>query len=269
MQIEDDDINKFQTEVFDFYREYKRELPWRDTTDPYHILISEFMLQQTQVSRVISYYTKWIKRWPTIHDLADASFKDVVTEWIGLGYNRRAKYLHETSKKIISLYDGDVLLAMNDYKDLPGIGEYTSKAVRIFSGNKDIVTVDTNIRRILIHNFHLDESVTDSELYEIALQCLPMGKSRQWHNALMDYGALELTSNKTGIKAKTKQPKFEGSDRQIRGLILKILLSNNHTFQDLLDSVHTDEARLKTILDKMVGDNIISNNDDVYTISNK
>jgi A/G-specific adenine glycosylase len=210
-------IDQVQKQILTFYAQHKRDLPWRKTTDPYKILLSEFMLQQTQVSRVITYYTKWINRWPTLKDLSSTSFQDVLSEWIGLGYNRRARHLHETSKIIIERYNGDILSAMHEYQDLPGIGEYTSRAVRIFAGNEDIATVDTNIRRIFIHLFNLPTTVSDQTLYEIADRCVPKGKSCIWHNALMDYGAMKLTARKTGIKPKTTQSPFQGSDRQIRG----------------------------------------------------
>jgi A/G-specific adenine glycosylase len=264
VRIEKEKIDLFQGKIINFYNTNKRELPWRLTHDPYDILISEFMLQQTQVNRVIDYYTNWIEKWSTVEALSDASFYDVVSTWIGLGYNRRAKYLHETAKIIVHKFKGNVLKAMKSYDQLPGIGEYTSKAVRIFAGNEDITTIDTNIRRIFIHEFNLEESTPDKDLYEIANYCLPKGKSRLWHNALMDYGALVLTSHKTGIKPKTKQSKFAGSDRQIRGQILRLLLKKSYSIDELNAYFRIDINRLKTILNKMIQDNIIQNNDDIF-----
>jgi len=258
MKITDEEINQFQSIVLSFYKAHRRDLPWRKTTDPYKILISELMLQQTQVSRVIKYYEKWIKQWPTIDSLAQASRRDVLKAWMGLGYNTRGVNLHRAAQKIVNDYDGDMLEAMKNYKEIPGVGKYTSRAVQIFATNADIVTVDTNIRRIFIHEFHLSEDVSDSELWLLAKRCLPKGLSREWHNALMDYGALNLTAKKTRVKPKTKQSRFEGSDRQIRAQILRQLLERSLSLSDLQKILEVEQNRLQRILDKMVQENLIA-----------
>lgn len=225
------------------------------------------MLQQTQVSRVIPYYIGWIKRWPTISDLAIAPYNEVLQMWMGLGYNRRAHHLHQTAKIISEDFNGDVLLAMRQFKKLPGIGKYTSRAVQIFSKNEDIATVDTNIRRIYIHEFQLPETISDSELFSIAEKCIPKGCSRDWHNALMDYGALKMTAIATGIKPKTKQSKFEGSDRQIRAKILRSLLKNPFLFFEIQRDLNVDEERLKKILYKMVDEGEIKYENEMFHVS--
>ena len=168
ISISREDIQKFQEKILTFYKHHSRNLPWRQTTDPYKILISEVMLQQTQVSRVMEYYPQWILRWPTVSDLADAVFAEVLHAWIGLGYNKRAMYLHQSARKIRDEFQGDVLAAVKQYDLLPGIGFYTSQAVQIFAENADIATVDTNIRRILIHEFHLPENISERELRALA-----------------------------------------------------------------------------------------------------
>jgi A/G-specific adenine glycosylase len=111
--ISQEKIQQFQKKILSFYRKNRRELPWRNTTDPYKILLSEFMLQQTQVNRVILYYEKWIAKWPTIDDLADASIAEVLQMWMGLGYNTRAVNLHKAARKIVAKFDSDVLETMN------------------------------------------------------------------------------------------------------------------------------------------------------------
>ena len=264
--IDDETIKDFRKKIFTFYKDQGRDLPWRKTEDPYKILLSEFMLQQTQVSRVIDYYTRWITQWDTIKKLADAPFFDILSQWMGLGYNRRAKYLHETAKVITTEFEGDVLQSMDDYHRLPGIGEYTAKAIKIFSNNEDIVTIDTNIRRIYIHEFGLDEMISKKSLYEIAEKCLPQGKSRIWHNALMDYGAIKLTSNKTGIQPLTKQSKFKGSDRQIRGQILRLLLHQSRSINEINKRIEIDKLRLKKILEQMVKEQFLSKDEHIYEI---
>src|SRR3989344_8708529 len=219
----------FQKKVFTYYHDHKRLLPWRETTDPYHILVSEVMLQQTQVDRVIPYYISWLKKWPTIHALSHSSPAEVLKAWQGLGYNKRGLLLHKAAKAIAQEHGGNVLKAIKSGKKLPGIGPYTSAAVRIFAANDDIATVDTNIRRILIHELKLPEKTTDKELFAIADQCMPKGKSRDWHNALMDYGATLMTARRTGIRPKAQQSRFEGSARQIRGIVLRHMLARNGT----------------------------------------
>jgi A/G-specific adenine glycosylase len=264
MVVSERKIRAFQNKVFSFYRRHKRDLPWRKTTDPYKILLSELMLQQTQVNRVVNYYKHWIKRWPTIHNLAAASRAEVLKAWMGLGYNTRAVHLHKAAQKIVNEFHGDVIKAMEQYKEIPGVGRYTAHAVQIFSTNKDLVTVDTNIRRILINEFHLPETTSDKELWILAARCLPHGRSREWHNALMDYGALQLTAKKTGIKPKTRQPRFQGSDRQLRAQIMRILLDHDASFADVQHTLSIDAARLQRILEKLMHEHLLQKEDDRY-----
>jgi len=259
-------IKRFQKKVFSFYEKNRRDLPWRKTTDPYKILLSELMLQQTQVKRVVLYYEKWIDTWPTIEKFASASLSEVLQMWMGLGYNTRAVNLHTTARKIVAEFDGDVIQAMKQHKDLPGIGRYTSQAVQIFSTNADLVTVDTNIRRILINEFRLPTTIAEKELWSLAEASLPLGKSRDWHNALMDYGALHLTAQKTGIKPKTRQTQFEGSNRQIRAKILRCLLQKSMSLSELEKSFKLGQKRLRPILDKMIHEKIIVKNNTTYQL---
>jgi A/G-specific adenine glycosylase len=146
------------------------------------------------------------------------------------------------------------------------VGRYTSHAVQIFSTNDDLVTVDTNIRRILLNEFHLPETIPDKELWMLAEQCLPKGKSRDWHNALMDYGALQLTSRKTGIKPKTQQSRFQGSDRQIRAQVLRRLLLETATFSKLQHTLQVEPIRLEQIIRKMIDEQLIVRRNNRYQL---
>jgi A/G-specific adenine glycosylase len=264
--IPNEDIKRFQKKIFSFYTKNKRDLPWRKTTDPYKILLSELMLQQTQVTRVIQYYTRWIKKWPTINALSSASLSEVLQMWMGLGYNRRAVNLYKTARIIVIKFHSDVIEAMQHYKDLPGIGRYTSQAVQIFSTNANLVTVDTNIRRILINEFHLPQTISDADLWNLATTCLPIDRSRDWHNALMDYGALYLTAQKSGIKSKSQQSTFEGSDRQIRGKILRSLLQKPMALSELVTTFNLEPERLAPILKKMIQEKIIQEKNTTYHV---
>jgi A/G-specific adenine glycosylase len=265
--LSQEEIHRFQQKIFLFYQQHKRQLPWRTTTDPYKILISELMLQQTQVSRVISYYEKWIVRWPTLETLASASRTEVLKAWMGLGYNSRAVRLHKAVQKIVAEFHGDVIAAMKEYKKIPGVGRYTAQAVQIFSTNVDLVTVDTNIRRIFIAEFHLSEDLSTRELWGYAALCLPSGRSREWHNALMDYGALLQTAKKTGIRPVSQQSPFGGSDRQLRAAVLRLLLNDPSSFDTLHHVLGGEHMRLRKILDKMVDEGLLVVHNKCYQVN--
>jgi A/G-specific adenine glycosylase len=200
------------------------------------------MLQQTQVSRVVPKYELWIDAWPDTAALAAASLQDVLARWSGLGYNNRAKRLRNAAQQIEDDFDGVFPTTIDALEQLPGVGPYTARAVKIFAFNDDVVTVDTNIRRILIHEFGLDEDVSDDELYALAEELLPEGRSREWHNALMDYGALEATSHATGIGAASTQSSFEGSRRQFRGKIVRALTDGPVAVDDLDEAIDSGEV---------------------------
>ncbi len=222
-------------------------LPGRKTHDPYKILVSEVMLQQTQVARVISYYNKWIKKFPTAKALASAKLSDVLKEWQGLGYNRRGKYLHEAAK----------ILAKEGFtgQKLPGVGPYTQGAVMAFAFNKPTVFIETNIRTVFFHSNILQNTrigsknkkvarvvlatkVSDAELLELVEEALKKSKMepRDFYAALMDYGSyLKSTGVRTNKQSKhyTKQSKFEGSSRQKRAAKLRKLLAKGATDKQL------------------------------------
>lgn len=204
-------------------------MPWRKTEDAYRILVSEVMLQQTQVERVIPFYQAWLKRFPTIRKLADAKLSDVLSAWQGLGYNRRAKGLWEAARTVVSEYRGKLPSAPEELEQLPGIGPYTARAVAAFAHNRDVIFVETNIRTAVIHHFFEErEGVSDTEIREVLERALPKGRSREWYSALMDYGTyLKRSGVKLNSRSKgyVKQARFKGSGREARGAILRALLT--------------------------------------------
>lgn len=222
-------IHTLQKNILSRYQQHWRTLPRRKTRDPYAIHISEVMLQQTQVDRVIPYFLQWMKDFPGYVTLAKASKAQLLKHRSGLWFNSRALRLRECAKVIKppkSPSNGDLNNLRNYLMKLPGIGPYTSAAIMAFAWNLPVPVIDTNIRRVLIFLFKLPENIGAQALEEFAEKIIPKGKSRDWHNALMDYGALELTARKTKIKPLSKQSKFEWSDRQVRGWILKYLVKN-------------------------------------------
>jgi A/G-specific adenine glycosylase len=238
-------IEAFQKIVLDYYKDHGRyDLPWRKTRDPYKILISEMMLQQTQVERVRPFYAAFIKQFPTVNALAAAPLADVLKAWQGLGYNSRAKRLQDAAKEIVVRYKGKMPSDAAELEALPGIGPYTAHAVSTFAHNHDAVFIETNIRTVVqYHFFAKKELVDDKEIYEILKQALPTGNAREWYSALMDYGShLKRSGIRLNAKTKTykKQAAFEGSRRQARGAILKALVLGPRTSTFLIDLLGMD-----------------------------
>jgi A/G-specific adenine glycosylase len=201
-------------------------LPWRrKSATPYNILVSEFMLQQTQVRRVIPFYEAFLKRFPTVEHLARAPLSSILRMWQGLGYNRRAKQLHEAARVIVKEYRGKVPRKVEELEKLPGVGPYTARAVAAFAYNEDTVFIETNIRTAVTHHLFPDkEIVSDAELLLKIEEALPKGRAHDWYGALMDYGSY-LKSTGVRINSRslsyTKQKAFKGSTREARGAILK------------------------------------------------
>jgi A/G-specific adenine glycosylase len=222
-------IQKFQKDVWEYYNKRKRNLPWRGgRVTPYHVLVSEFMLQQTQVSRVVLKYGEFIKRFPSMQSLASAHLSDILVLWQGLGYNRRAKALYETAKIIVSDHNGKVPQDRDELIALPGIGPYTAGAIRAFGFNEPEIFIDTNIRTVYLrHFFPKGDQVDDKEILEIVERTVDRTNARSWYEALMDYGAyIKQTYINENVRSRhyTKQSKFNGSTRQLRGLIMKLVL---------------------------------------------
>jgi A/G-specific adenine glycosylase len=222
------DLARFRKAVWDHYRAHGRHaLPWRRSHDPYKVLVSEVMLQQTQVERVIPFYEAWLKRFPTARKLAAAPLSDVLRLWQGLGYNRRAKMLHEAAKAIAK-EGGAFPKSAEELERFPGIGPYTARAVAAFAYNQDEVFIETNIRTaVTYHFFRNKKGVTDAEVRDIVAKALPKGRAREWYAALMDYGSYLKRSGvrlNGSAKGYQKQSKFAGSDREARGAILKALV---------------------------------------------
>lgn len=214
--------------VFAWFAANGRDLPWRRTTDPYAVLVSEVMLQQTQVSRVVPRFERWMTRFPRFEALAAAPLGDVLAEWSGLGYNNRAERLRRTAEALVAAAaDGrpaSLPRTLPELQRLPGLGPYTARAVLIFAYNTDLAAVDANVRRVLTHELRLPHDLSPVALQAVADRVLPRGRARDWHNALMDYGAEVRTGRATGIRALRTQPPFEGSRRWYRSRALKLLL---------------------------------------------
>jgi A/G-specific adenine glycosylase len=185
---------KLTTTLLEWYSKHGRELPWRNQKNPYAIWISEVMLQQTRVETVIPYYKKWMNRFPSLEELAEADIDDVLSLWEGLGYYRRVHNLHKAAKLLVGDYEGTFPRKIEELQNLPGIGAYTAAAMAAFAYEADVVALDGNLRRVLSRLFDLDQDPRslegESYLAEKALDLLPSGASSTFNQALMDLGAM-------------------------------------------------------------------------------
>lgn len=272
------DIKNFQRRILDWYSKHGRTLPWRATQDPYHILVSEIMLQQTQVSRVLPKYTQFLRAFPNASSLASSDDRDLLTIWSGLGYWRRAQYVKQTAHIISTQYDGLFPREPHELQKLPGIGPYTAGAVACFAFNCNEPFIDTNIRRVYLHSFFPErDNVSDHEIMDVARKAVWKKDPKIWHWALFDYSALELKQHSINRKSRhyVKQSKFEGSFRFFRTHVMHHLLSlpdSTAHQDDLLDFIdetlqtHERDYSAKNILESLVKDGLVKKEGLRYSI---
>ncbi len=235
MEISKPQIKTFQDKILTWYAVHQRDLPWRKSRDPYRILVSEIMLQQTQVNRVIPKYEAWFAAFPTVHDLAKAPVSEVLHYWSGLGYNRRALNLKKTATVVSENYQGNFPQTEKELLALPGIGQYTARAIMCFAFDQQVAVVDINVKKVILTQLLKgpetinvadttdikENKVSDKEIAAIAETLVPQGKAYDWNQALMDYSSLMLKKEKIDVP---KQSTFKGSRRYYRGRIVKQLL---------------------------------------------
>ena len=261
--LSDEALGEFRETVWDYFRSHARNMPWRDDPSPYHVLVSELMLQQTQVSRVLPKYQEFMAKFPTIQDLAAAPLSEVLAAWSGLGYNRRAKFLHAAAQMVVRDFGGELPDSQQELIKLPGVGVNTAGAILSYAFNRQVVFVETNVRTVFIHHFFADkDGVDDKELLPLVEQACDAEHPREWYWALMDYGThlKQTVGNKTKqSKHYARQSKFEGSRRQIRGHILKRLLEGPHTPTELL--VLEPDERTAPVLQDLLREGFIEEYD--------
>jgi A/G-specific adenine glycosylase len=252
------DIARFRRAVYGHYRKHGRaHLPWRRTRDPYRILVSEVMLQQTQVDRVVPFFAAFLKEFPTVRALAEAPLSEVLRMWQGLGYNRRAKMLHEAAKAIVREHNKAVPRSVEELERLPGIGPYTARAVCAFAFDMPVSLIETNIRTVFIHHFFpRRKNVRDDELVRYIVPIQDIARPRQWYSALMDYGSyLKKTRGNVSRRSAhhVRQKAFKGSDREVRGAILRALARKTS-----LRALPFAAGRVKTQLAALAREGLIS-----------
>ncbi|KLK88815.1 endonuclease III [Methanoculleus sediminis] len=263
-------IRLFRDLILSYYRAHGRDLPWRHTTDPYRILVSEIMLQQTQVERVAVKYREFLDRFPDFESLARAPKSEVLLAWQGMGYNRRAIALQETARCVVDEHGGDLPADVETLATFPGIGNATAAAIVAYAFNMPVVYIETNIRRIFIHFFFQDrEDVRDDEILPLVERSLYRENPREWYSAMMDYGTVlkKRTANPNRRSASySRQSRFEGSDRQIRGRILALVLEEGAvTEKEVILRLCEEPGRVKRILGDLAREGFVAESDGAYT----
>jgi A/G-specific adenine glycosylase len=265
-------LAQFRAKIYQHYADHGREMPWRSSRDPYHILVSEIMLQQTQVERVVPKYEQFITTFPNFFSLAQAPLRDILSVRQGLGYNRRALALQKISRQVASKYGGKLPDSVETLQTLPGVGPATAGAICAFAFNQPTVFIETNIRRAFIHCFFPGRNgIRDGEILPLVERTLDTSQPRTWYFALMDYGAAlkEMSANPNRRSAHhTRQPPFDGSNRQIRGLILRFLLENSEATEgELIRAAGRSPDQVKKIMKQLIDEGFIRKRGKRLTIS--
>ncbi len=256
----------FKGQIWDHYAKHRRCFPWRDELSPYRVLVSEVMLQQTQTDRVLSKFEPFIARFPDFLALAEAPFQDVLKLWKGLGYNRRALNVQKSAQIILETYQGHLPIDPLALLALPGIGKATACSVVAFAFNKPTIFIETNIRTVFIHAFFNDRhDIHDREILPLVTKTVDKERPREWYYALMDYGV--MLKRTVGNLSKRSvhyqvQSRFLGSDRQIRGQILELLLEHQKISEmQMLELINNVEAeRMKRIMRDLCAEGLIKKN---------
>lgn len=260
--------DSFLETLWGFYDAHGRDLPWRHTDDPYKIMVSEIMLQQTQVGRVIPKYQEFLKQFPTVNVLAKAELGAVLRAWSGLGYNRRAKFLHQAAQMVVERYKGTFPESLGELVQLPGVGHNTAGAILAYAFNKPVVFIETNVRSVYIHHFFADrDDVADKELLPYIEATLDKQNPREFYWALMDYGShLKQTTGNAAARSKhhVKQSTFVGSKRQVRGAILRALGQGARSLQQLQGQV--SDERLEVVLTELCNEGLVTHQASRYSL---
>jgi A/G-specific adenine glycosylase len=276
-------------QVLDWYQENKRALPWRNTS-PWGVLVSEFMLQQTPVQRVLPQWHRWMQLWPTPADLAAASLSDALREWGRLGYPRRAKRLHQCAQVIVTDHAGEVPTSLNELRALPGIGEYTAAAIRAFAFKESEVVLDINIRRLYARcwsGIATPTNAPNNSERELARNLIPVGDDGRWAAATMELGALickartplcshcpladictwrALGYPQSEVEKRTSA-QWQGSDRQCRGVIMNALREAPEVKKQELAKLWGDRSQYEKAIASLLDDRLIEKRGNNYALA--
>ena len=269
--ISEQRIRQFRDTVWDVYVQRGRTMPWRSDPSPYHVVVSEIMLQQTQVDRVIPKFLAWVEQWSDFEALSQSTTEEVLSAWQGLGYNRRALWLKDLAREVVATHGGrlpDTHAVLTEFK---GIGPNTAGAILAYAYEQPVVFIETNIRRVILHEFFPDrDDVADKEIMPIVEAALDAEHPREWYWALMDYGS-ELPKRVVNPNRRSKhyarQSKFAGSHRQLRGAILARVLEEKTIVPSALAGLldRSDEEIAQTI-DELVREGFLNRGENGITM---
>lgn len=254
-----------------YYKNNRRSFTWREKITPYHVFISEVMLQQTQTYRVEPKFNAFVERFDSFESLASAPFAEVLSYWKGLGYNRRALNLQKAAQEIVTAYQGILPDNEKALDALAGIGPATAASIVCYAFNKPTMFIETNIRTVYIYHFFPGRTdVSDKELAPLVSATVDQINPREWYYALMDYGVhLKKTVGNVSRASKhyTKQSTFEGSHRQVRGKILEALLHQKQTTLEMLTALlMIEESKIEKALNELVDEGLVQQKSLLYTL---
>jgi len=280
MQISTSEIDDFITTLSRYYDGHGRhDMLWRqaDSTGyftPYKIMVSELMLQQTQVARVTEKYVDFLTTFPEVQSLAKAELREVLQLWNGLGYNRRAKFIWQAARMVCEDHDGSFPDSLESLVNLPGIGPNTAGAIMAYAYNQPVIFIETNIRTVIIHHFYAGQTdIPDVDIRQAMEQILPRAieegiEPRQFYWSMMDYGShLKATVGNLSRHSKhyAKQSTFEGSKRQLRGAVIRELTTGARTAEHLIQ--HLPDERLTNVINELLHEGMIKRIDTLYKLS--
>lgn len=272
MNITDQKLLSFRDFIWTFYENEGRKFEWRNVDNPYYVLVSEIMLQQTQTYRVEPKYRAFIDAFPDLEALASASLRDVLGMWQGLGYNRRGKFLHQAAQRVMQEFGGNIPQEPEILVTLPGIGKNTAGSISAFAFNRPTIFIETNIRTVFIHSFFKNQdSVHDNVIIPLVERTVDQDNPREWYYALMDYGVYlkkMLPNPSRRSKHHVVQSKFEGSDRQIRGAIIRALIQRPALSEKELSVLCKNDARVSTIIAQLEQEQLIERKNELFLIRN-
>jgi len=262
----------FRKLVYGYYREHGRSFPWRETRNPYHILVSEIMLQQTRTERVAEKYGEFIEAFPDFQALDRAPLAAVIRTWQGMGYNRRALALKKIARIVVTGHDGKLPSRVEELEKLPGIGTTTASEIAAFAFNEPTAFIETNIRSVFIHHFFKGKAgIKDGEILPLVEKTLDRANPRKWYYALMDYGVMlkqRFPNPGRRSAAYRQQSPFEGSNRQIRGMLLRALVEGRSSREEeLAREIGAGRARVKKALEQLRDEGFVREEGEGYTIA--
>jgi len=267
----ENEIAAWQETVFSWYAEYGRDLPWRRTRDAHSVLVSEIMLQQTQVARVIPYYHRFVDAFPDTATLAAASTAEVLRTWQGLGYNRRALYLKQAATQIVVRHDGHCPRRPDELQELPGVGRYTARAIACFAFGAQVAVVETNVRRAIA--FLADRLGIAANSYSVEVvadRLLPHGRAWEWNQAMIDFGAAQAAAASRPQSRRGSRQRFVESDRYWRGRILAALCAvpSEMPVARLLRELPSpcDEYRIRSLIETLHAEGLLRQDPEIDAV---